>query len=172
MKFIVALTIIISSCGAQNPDSNFYENGEPTPVAGIAFPTAPNLAVTPGSVCTHPDEYRYPIRVPYCKRDVEPSLKQKIIEQYDAKFGYSIAKMQRTLFKIDHYIPLCMGGSNEANNLWPQHETVYKETDLLEQRLCELMAAGRMTQSDAMIKIKKAKADYKSASKIFEQLPR
>lgn len=127
--------------------------------AGYAkdFPTFPDPNMTPGSVCEKPTEYRYGERIAYCERDVETSLKNEIIRIYDETFGYRIRQMDRQAFKIDHYIPLCMGGSNERSNLWPQHRTVFQKTDILEQRLCEKLNTGSLKQADAIDMIKHAK---------------
>lgn len=135
-----------------------------------AYPKAPEPTMTPGSVCERPTEYRYPERVAYCKRNVETQLKRDIIREYDSTFGYTIGSMDRQAFKIDHYIPLCMGGSNERSNLWPQHKTVYEKTDLLEQRLCEKMAAGSLTQAEAIDKIKYAKNHLDEIEEIYSQV--
>ena len=77
--------------------------------------------------------------------------------------------MPRGKFKIDHYIPLCMGGSNERINLWPQHESVYKITDALEQKLCEKMAQGKMLQSEAIDLIREAKNHLDEAPDILSR---
>lgn len=135
-----------------------------------AYPKSPEPSMTPGSVCENPTEYRYPERISYCKRNVETQLKREIIRDYDQTFGYSIGSMDRQAFKIDHYIPLCMGGSNERSNLWPQHRTVYEITDLLEQKLCEKMAAGLLKQADAIDKIKHAKNNLEEIDEILSQV--
>lgn len=121
------------------------------------FPHGPRSERTPGSVCQTGNTFRYPEKIRYCERHVEPALKYEIIRAYDREFGYSIHLMPRVKFKIDHYIPLCAGGSNQADNLWPQHESVYKITDPLEQLVCEKMAAGVLKQADAIALIREAK---------------
>ena len=136
--------------------------------ADSRYPQGPNETMTPGSVCKNPSRYRYPEKVAYCERDVETQLKRDIIAQYDEKFGYRIQTMDRQAFKIDHYIPLCMGGSNNRNNLWPQHKSVYEITDPLEQLLCEKMALGVLRQAQAMDLIRKAKNDLDQAPEVFD----
>ena len=132
------------------------------------YPDGPNEGMTPGSVCKNPSKYRYPENIPYCERDVESQLKRDIIVQYDRKLGYRIQTMDRQAFKIDHYIPLCMGGSNSRDNLWPQHRSVYEITDPLEQLLCEKMAHGLLRQAQAMDLVRKAKNDLDQAPEIFD----
>lgn len=126
-------------------------------LADSRYPNGPNAKMTPGSTCQHASRYRYPERIAYCERNVDTSLKREVIRDYDQKLGYKIQTMDRQAFKIDHYIPLCMGGSNSRDNLWPQHRSVYEITDPLEQLLCEKMAAGVLRQADAMDLIRKAK---------------
>jgi hypothetical protein len=134
------------------------------------FPQGPNGNVTPGDICHQADSYRYDERIAYCERDVETSLKQAIIQYYDSELGYRIGSMPRNKFKIDHYIPLCMGGSNDRSNLWPQHESIYNITDPLEQKLCEKMAQGKMLQAEAIDLIRKAKNCLEEAPAILEKV--
>ncbi len=147
-----------------------YTTAEPLTVAyegGRRYPTGPNEEMTPGALCTHPDSYRYDERIAYCERDVDTDLKKDIIEAYDREFGYHIGAMPRSQFKIDHYIPLCMGGANDRSNLWPQHQSVYQITDQLEQQLCEKMAQGKMLQAQAIELIKRAKNHLDEAPTIL-----
>jgi hypothetical protein len=113
------------------------------------FPRGPDEVLTPGVPCDHADSYRYPEKVPYCNRNVSTDLKKAIFVAYD-QLGFRTTQMQRADFKIDHYIPLCMGGGNDGKNLWPQHKTVYAVTDPLEPLLCDKMAAGHLTQKKAI----------------------
>ncbi len=115
-----------------------------------SFPTSPHPGLTPGSVCAKTQKTRYKEQIRYCERDVKAETKIKIIQTYDLELGYSISKMNRGDFKIDHYIPLCAGGSNEVDNLWPQHRSVFELTDQLEGELCVHMALGLMLQEEAI----------------------
>lgn len=132
------------------------------------YPVAPDENLTPGSLCNTPSEYRYAERIPYCKRDVDSSLKWEIIKEYNSKLGYQI--QDRPKYKIDHYIPLCMGGSNNKDNLWPQHESVYEITDQVEHETCEELKSGSITQKAAVELIREAKRDLKSAKRIKAHL--
>ncbi len=135
-----------------------------------AYPNGPEVSMTPGSLCDSPDTYRYPEKVAYCRRDVERELKKDLIRRYDEVFGYAIQTMPRQEFKIDHLIPLCAGGSNKADNLWPQHETVYAITDPLEPLLCQRMAEGKLLQAEAVRLIREAKADLSKVSAVLQHL--
>lgn len=133
------------------------------------FPTAPDATLTPGVLCNKPDSFRYPEQIKYCERNVSTSTKAAIFEKYD-KLGYTTRSMSRRAFKIDHYIPLCAGGSNEVRNLWPQHQTVYEITDQLEALICEKMADGVLRQRDAVDLIIEAKNNLDQVPDIEDQV--
>jgi hypothetical protein len=122
------------------------------------FPKGPEATLTPGSLCDRPTEYRYPERIAYCKRDVSSEQKQNIFQDY-RNIGYNLDPRSRSSYKIDHYIPLCAGGSNHDDNLWPQHLSVYNITDPLEALGCEKLKEGKITQKDLIALIKKVKND-------------
>lgn len=134
------------------------------------FPIGPNSTMTPGSLCSQPDAYRYPEHIAYCNRNVDTQTKRAIIAAYDRNFGYKIQQMNRGDFKIDHYIPLCAGGSNNVNNLWPQHRSVYEITDVLEATVCEKMAQGRLSQADAITYIRYGKANLSQVDELMRRL--
>lgn len=134
------------------------------------FPVSPISSETPGSLCNRADELRYPEHIKYCERDVESTLKKQIFINYDKKFGFETTQMQRTAFKIDHLIPLCMGGSNQIDNLWPQHISIYEKTDPVEPFLCDLMAGGRLKQAEAVKIIIQIKQSPESASDEMRKL--
>lgn len=139
-------------------------------VETTAFPQTPQPSLTPGDLCASGSHFRYPEKVRYCERAVSGDDKDQIVKRYDATFGYKIESIGRRNFKIDHFIPLCMGGSNEEKNLWPQHPSVYEVTDPLEPVLCQKMAEGRLKQADAVRMIKEAKLDLSKAPKILESV--
>ncbi|MBC7370319.1 MAG: hypothetical protein H7326_02070 [Bdellovibrionaceae bacterium] len=135
------------------------------------FPQGPDATLTPGELCQHADSYRYPEKVAYCERDVSSDTKRGLFVKYD-QLGFRTREMNRGSFKIDHYIPLCMGGSNSEKNLWPQYVTVYNITDPMEPLLCEKMASGRLTQQKAVEYIKYGKAHLDEVSKIISEVNR
>lgn len=121
------------------------------------FPLGPVASMTPGELCQDSPVRRYPENIVYCERNVDTQLKNQIIKMYDENFGYSIRSMSRGEFKIDHFIPLSIGGSNNLENLWPQHKSVYGITDDLEQALFDKIAAGKIKQDDAIRVIREGK---------------
>ncbi len=135
-----------------------------------AYPTKPDAELTPGQLCERPDAYRYPEKIPYCERNVKVSTKVNVIQTYDKVLGYHVGEMNRGEFKIDHYIPLCAGGSNDASNLWPQHAEIYQITDPLEEAVCKKMAQGKLSQSEAIDYIEIGKQQLERVSSILREL--
>jgi len=134
------------------------------------YPKAPDAQLTPGALCVNQDEFRYPEQIKYCDRNVSTGLKWAVINRYAKQFQFTISDSNRTEFKIDHYIPLCMGGANAIENLWPQHESVYRITDGLEEILCEAMADGKLLQSQAIEKIKFGKSHLDAVPGIINEI--
>lgn len=168
IRFIAAIavtltTITVSTVSFAGPTFGAFDED-------LDFPKGPRVEMTPGSVCRGGGTRRYPERIAYCTRSVDSRLKREIIRAYDREFGYHIGEMPRGQFKIDHYIPLCAGGSNEADNLWPQHKSVYDITDPLEPVLCEKMSKGRLLQAEAIELIKEAKNDLSKAPAILRHI--
>jgi len=133
------------------------------------FPKGPDAVLTPGALCDHADSLRYPEKIAYCERDVSSNLKKEIFVRYD-QIGYRTQEMKRMAFKIDHFIPLCMGGGNDEKNLWPQHESIYQITDPLEPLLCEKMAEGRLSQKKAIEYIIEAKNNLDQVGRIMKEV--
>ncbi len=161
------LIVLLVTCFIAASVSFAAELDGSRPDSGTAqFPSSPDPKITPGSLCQTPNAYRYPEKIAYCSRDVKGAEKDAIIHEYDADLGYSVAKMDRQKFKIDHYFPLCMGGSNNSDNLWPQHESIYALTDPLEPAVCGKMAKGVLKQAEAVELIKRAKANPADAPNV------
>lgn len=137
--------------------------------AALPFPTSPDPRLTVGSVCEQAIEYRYPERIKYCGRDVSTQEKEIVMQAYE-KLGYPIHQIGRQKFKIDHYIPLCMGGSNNMNNLWPQHESVYVYTDPLEALGCQKLSQGRIKQAALIQLIFQAKKNPPLSRRVYDML--
>lgn len=138
--------------------------------AGNPFPRSPDLSLTPGALCNTPSEFRYPERIAYCKRDVNSWQKELVFISY-RKIGWSLSG-ERSQYKVDHFIPLCIGGSNDITNLWPQYFTVYEKTDELEPLACEVLAKGRITQREVIELVMAAKLDLELLPETIRQLRR
>lgn len=137
---------------------------------GPNFPTSPNTQLTPGKLCDQPSGYRYPEHIAYCERNVDYQTKEMLIKNYDKRLGYRIETMNRLDFKIDHFIPLCAGGSNDPVNLWPQHKSVYEITDPVEPLICQRMQEGKLSQTDAVKLIMRAKLDLNQVPAVMKIL--
>lgn len=124
-------------------------------VSAHSYPLVPNLTQTSGDLCTtaNPDfkEFRYQEQIPYCQRNVATGLKSRIYAEY------GIAKRCRNRYTIDHFIPLSLGGSNQPNNLWPEHKMVKALRPDLEIDLYRQVRDGQLTQNQAIAIIVDAK---------------
>ena len=54
-------------------------------------------------------------------------------------------------YELDHLVPLCLGGSNAAANLWPQPSPDYHVKDELEFALCSYVCQGKVPLAQAEI---------------------
>ena len=83
-------------------------------------------------------------------RNVPNSLRNQIYAEYNYDRASNIS------IELDHFIPLCLGGSNDAKNLWVQYENPkpgFKEKDRVEDYLCHQVCNGNMTLSEAQMEI-------------------
>ena len=138
-------------------------------LAAGSYPDGPELINTPGTLCEKGAK-RYPENITYCERDVSTDLKKQIIRTYDQKFGYNIQKMPRGQFKIDHFIPLSIGGSNNESNLWPQHQSIYESTDPVEHLLGQRISEAKIKQADAIRIIREVKLNLSKVPEALEYL--
>ena len=120
-------------------------------ICAAGYPLGPDERLTTGDLCERgqSDSHRYAEKIEYCSRRVSAAKKWDIIDKYE-NLGYEIRRYGRENFKIDHLIPLCAGGSNDEENLWPQHREVYEQTDKIEEMSCRLMAQGKITQDEVV----------------------
>jgi hypothetical protein len=108
-----------------------------------AFETLPDKNLTGGSVrtgdrdaaCGHAKENRGRMNAP--RRD-------EILRRYGLPPG------THPDYEIDHLIPLCLGGSDDPSNLWPQPRRSIEETwnaeakDRLERLMCNMVCDGQI----------------------------
>ena len=175
MRYVsLCLVVLTVACGPSNDSSSDLQSrppkapidlSSPVPESKV-YPIAANPSLTPGARCTHPDEMRYPEKIAYCKRSVSKGIKNQVIRAYD-DLGYHLQDLSRSKIKIDHYIPLCMGGDNAKTNLWPQYEVIYARTDALEAQLCLALSRGIITQNESIEKMLYAKTHLQEAGTIL-----
>lgn len=139
-------------------------------IAGNPYPRSPNPTLTPGALCTTPIEYRYPERIAYCEREVSSWQKELVFINY-RKLGFSLSG-ERSQYKVDHFIPLCAGGSNDITNLWPQYYTISEKTDPLEPLGCKVLAKGKITQKELVDLITDVKLDISRLPEAMKTLSR
>lgn len=140
--------------------------------AGDQYPVGPNPESTPGSLCVNSPTRRYAENIIYCERNVSTQTKNALFKIYDEKFGYQMRQMSRGDFKIDHFIPLSIGGSNSSDNLWPQHKSVYRVTDPLEQLLSDKIQQGHIKQAEAIRVIREAKLNLGRVPELIDYVER
>lgn len=120
-----------------------------------AFPFTPDETRTNGSICSTSDrdfsEFRYPEKIPYCKRSVSSSDKDKVYRDY------GVSKNCRQEYTIDHFIPLSIGGTNRFDNLWPEPKVIKQLRQDLELELFKALSKGQITQDEAIETIRDAK---------------
>ena len=155
MKFLTSLLFVFVTLSAQG---------------GNPFPRVPNLTVTPGALCETPSRLRYPEQIAYCERDVSSWTKELVFITY-RDLGFSLSG-ERGRYKVDHLIPLCAGGSNEIENLWPQYDTISRLTDPLEPLACKVLEKGKITQKAVIDLIMQAKLNTKEVPRVMQQLSR
>ncbi len=163
---ILPLCSLLFACGNSEQKSTPFSSS----LSHAEFPTHPIVSLTPGVLCTSPHEFRYPEKIAYCSRDVSRKIKDQVIQAYEDELGEFVEYYGRENFKVDHFIPLCMGGDNSSQNLWPQYKTIYRRTDRIEFMLCQQMELSLITQDEAISVIKKAKLDLSTVDSIQAEL--
>lgn len=86
-------------------------------------------------------------------RNVSEKTRKEVLKKYNVSDGYG-----RT-YELDHIVPLCMGGSNDAENLWLEPSTKggfvygYQKKDGVERLLCNKVCNGTITLEEAQYQI-------------------
>jgi len=103
----------------------------------------PNSKLTPGRVASSEND----------RHGVTIAMEQKLFQRYHLPWE------RRTQFKIDHLIPLELGGADTIDNLWPQKIRARPygpdRKDQLTKVLLEKIRAGKMTLSQAQEEIRR-----------------
>jgi hypothetical protein len=106
------------------------------PALAEDLPIRPDDVMTPGAVAsTDPiDVCGIVGGLTYSKRHRHTSseLKREVYE------GYHIERAEQN-FEIDHRVPVCLGGADVRENLWPQpgsEHPSYHDKDALEDQIC------------------------------------
>ncbi|HXM33049.1 MAG TPA: hypothetical protein VN921_05295 [Chthoniobacterales bacterium] len=103
----------------------------------------PNPKLTPGKIARRDKD----------QHGVSVAMEQKVFKRY------RIPWIRRAEFKIDHLIPLELGGADHVENLWPQNLRVkpygVERKELLTRCLLLRIAEGRITLAQAQTAIQK-----------------
>lgn len=134
------------------------------------FPKGPDARLTPGSYCNGQQPSDRSGRPTTCERNVDRDTKWDVIRDYNQRLGYDINPSNRDQFKIDHLVPLCFGGGNDRENLWPQHKSIYVITDKLEDVGCQKLRGGRIGQKKVIELLLSVKNDLSKADQVFDYL--
>jgi hypothetical protein len=112
----------------------------------------PDASCTPGAV--FPDAAPAVICVPGYTTKVR-SVSTKLKKQIYTAYGLSYPPPTGT-YELDHLVPLALGGSNDAANLFPEAATPvpgFKEKDVVEVYLYQEMCAGHIPLQAAQAQI-------------------
>ena len=106
---------------------------------------------TPGDLCKEGDldfsNFDYPSHVARCTRHVTKGMKQQVADYYE------VVEEDWSNYEFDHLYPLCAGGSNHIENLWPEPKELALEKDKIENKICRALKAGTMDQEEAIQEI-------------------
>jgi hypothetical protein len=101
----------------------------------------PNAKLTPGKVAQRAKD----------RRGVTEAMERKVFRRYRIPWS------RRMEFKIDHLIPVELGGADTIDNLWPQSLRIRpygaERKEFLTQHLHARVLAGKMTLAQAQAEI-------------------
>lgn len=103
---------------------------------------------TPGALCSPVDlDFDHVATAgnyAVCRRHVTRAIRRAVF------VSYGIPRGRWAQYELDHFIPLCAGGSNSPANLWPEPLADAAKKDRLEARVCALLRRGAITQDQAV----------------------
>lgn len=125
----------------------------------------PDPRCTPGSI--DPIVTQSDIRSTICKKNwtttVRPPEAQTETFKYDHAYpAYGTPQSEKT--ELDHLVPLELGGSNDATNLWPEYPPSPNPKDKVEDALNAAVCEGRVSLAAAQNAIA---ANWMTAEKVL-----
>lgn len=127
--------------GAADPDDNL------TP--GAIVSTDPDVVCAPG--------YARAQRLYDTDRETYRRTVQAVLAAYHVPFA------DRHFYQIDHRAPLCLGGSNDLRNLWPQPIDEAREKDDVERAGCIAVCRDQTITLDQPQRLFLAPADWRGS---------
>ncbi len=134
---VALLTGLLTSCEARGPAKETGSTGGAGPSSSATvtptlddtsvawdphtYPNFPKLSLTPGDLTTAAAAQVCIPNYTDTVRDVSTSKKKRIYGAYGIPYP-----QPRGTYECDHFIPLCLGGSNDPKNLWPQPAPQFK----------------------------------------------
>jgi hypothetical protein len=114
----------------------------------------PDPGCTPGSI--DPAVTQGNIRSTICKRGWTATVRPPESQTQRFKYGvayphYGVPSWERT--ELDHLVPLELGGSNDATNLWPETPPTPNPKDKVERVLNRAVCGGRVSLAAAQLAI-------------------
>ena len=131
--YAALVTAVAATLGAGAARADEMALPDPMMTPGAVDPTA-TLAV----VCAHDTRSR---------RRVKTATRDKVLASYNVPLD------RRFDYEIDHLIPLALGGSNDAANLWPQPNAEAERKDALEIAMQDAVCAGKVPLAEAQREI-------------------
>ena len=111
----------------------------------LAFDVRPNPNLTGGSVRIDGHDIKTTCGQSKAHRGLmSHARRDEILTRYGLPPG------EHPDYEIDHLIPLCLGGSDDPSNLWPEPRRTIEPRwnaeakDRLERRLCDLACTGKL----------------------------
>lgn len=117
-------------------------------IAALLLALALDPVLTPGRLCSQADPDFDHVSVggfAVCKRHVTPTVRRTVFARY------GIPRGRWRDYELDHLVPLCAGGSNAVENLWPEPLAHAAKKDRLEAKVCSLLRARRVEQEAALV---------------------
>ena len=110
----------------------------------------PDPRCTPGSI--DPAVTQRTIGSTICHRGWTATVRPPESQTEAFKYGmaypaYGTPRSERT--ELDHLVPLELGGSNDATNLWPQYPPTPNPKDKIENKLNRAVCEGKVTLAAA-----------------------
>lgn len=119
-------------------------------IADPIHPETPDDALSPGAVASTSQKeicaFMGAMTYSQAHRATPVELKDWIFREYGME---PPGWRERRDWEIDHRVPLCLGGADEAANLWPQHRESYPKKDDLEAYACRMVCRGAVPLAEA-----------------------